>query len=333
VARTINAAFETFLGDTVELTKSETDKARASRDYLIDQLMYARRSSASSLPLNGQWQPFGSFARKTKVRPLDDVDLLVHLTSENLAYSSYVRPWNNTRICPKSGVTAYNAFLDGNGDFNSRVVLNDIKRIFQRVPSYQQSEIKRNQQAVTINLKSYPWIFDVVPAIWVSDNNGGVEYYLIPNGEGNWMQTDPRRDQANVTRLNQQHGGSYLRMVRLLKYWNIYRLKPKLTSYHLETLVMRVFDRSSAIQSFSGALEEFFSRASQMIMGECADPKHLGGSLDSGLAWDTRNSIRNQMLSAHQIVRNARLLERQGEIVKALEQYGLIFGTSFPRYG
>ena len=101
MARTVNAGFETFLSDTVELTKAETDQARSSRDFLIAQLMAARGSSASSLPLNGQWQGFGSFARKTKVRPLDDIDLMVTLTPDNLSFEW--KMWENYQIHPKSG--------------------------------------------------------------------------------------------------------------------------------------------------------------------------------------------------------------------------------------
>jgi Second Messenger Oligonucleotide or Dinucleotide Synthetase domain len=336
VARTVNAAFETFLSNTVELTKTETDKARTSRDFLIEQLMAARSSSTSTLPLNGQWQPFGSFARRTKVRPLDDVDLLIHLNADSAQIRNgwfQVNSSANQRLMPGNGFGAFKNFIDSDGDINSTMVLNEIKRILDRVPNYQQSEIKRNQVAVTLNLSSYPWIFDIVPALAVSNGIGQIDHYLIPNGSGNWMPTDPRRDQTNVTRLNQQHGGMYLRLVRLLKYWNVHCSRVPLASYHLETLIMKAFDGQTAMQSYSEALGHFFTLAKYSIMGKCPDPKRLGSELDPHLDYAARAKVQAELDAALKWVHQARVHETNHRTDLALEQYRILFGASFPRYG
>ena len=70
---------------------------------------------------------------------------------------------------------------------NSTRVLNAIKTGLAAVPNYSKADIKRTGVAVTLNLTSRPWVFDIVPALEVGDP---VKHYLIPNGKGTWMRTE-----------------------------------------------------------------------------------------------------------------------------------------------
>ena len=78
MAYTVNSSFEDFMRDSVNLDPERTTKARTSRNWLVHQI--------EELANNGKIPPlyngtnhifFGSFARNTKIRPLDDIDIMI----------------------------------------------------------------------------------------------------------------------------------------------------------------------------------------------------------------------------------------------------------------
>ena len=79
-------AFDQFRQNQVDLNPEKAKKARRSRDYLEEQLVELKNDEADFPPLTGEFKPFGSFARRTKVRPLDDVDMLAMLNGKDSQY-------------------------------------------------------------------------------------------------------------------------------------------------------------------------------------------------------------------------------------------------------
>ena len=78
MASTVNTAFEEFLKDTVRLAADQTATARSSRDNLITNLNGFSGDDDFFTLLPDCHLKFGSFARSTKIRPLDDIDLIIH---------------------------------------------------------------------------------------------------------------------------------------------------------------------------------------------------------------------------------------------------------------
>lgn len=89
---TVWGAFEQFRKNTVDLAPDVSSKARTSRDYLFGQIK-TLANNADFPKLKGGYLPFGSFARKTKIRPLDDIDILILIdganTEEQPSYSEF----------------------------------------------------------------------------------------------------------------------------------------------------------------------------------------------------------------------------------------------------
>lgn len=87
MASTVDTAFVEFNNDIVNLLKTDTDKARTSRDWLISQLN-GFPDSITNFPLNYPEKTikYGSFSRNTKIRPLDDIDLMYCLHGSNAYY-------------------------------------------------------------------------------------------------------------------------------------------------------------------------------------------------------------------------------------------------------
>lgn len=331
---TVWGAFDSFRTNQVDLDPDVTKKARKSRDNLYEQLGNLAKNDAEFPKLTGSNLGFGSFARRTKIRPLDDIDFLLLLKGGGTtAYQSTGGNIYNYWLKINDTSAPLNLFRDELGYVSSIKVMNKIKSALANLNSYRRSDIHRNMQAITLNLTSYDWSFDIVPAVAISDNSGNTLYYLIPNGSGDWMRTDPRIDDANVTRLNTQHDGEFLPTLRLLKYWNRRTHKPVLESYYFETLVLKVFDYAKKIKGFPQAAKYFFDYGSTYLWSSCPDPKNLGPALDAKIDTETKQKIAEAFAEAAKHAGYALMYEGQSDNKNAIYWWGRVFGSDFPNYG
>lgn len=329
---TVWGAFDAFRRNTVDLDPNQTAVARASRDNLVDQLVALGGKVVGFPQLTGKHMYFGSFARRTKIRPIDDIDIMILLDGEGTrlkpGYSSLYEYW--LRIEDKTAPLA--AFPDDCGYVNSTRVLNRIRDSLKSVSQYSSAEIHKTQQAVTLNLKSYSWVFDVVPAIGVKGENGTV-CYIIPDGFGDWIKTDPRVDQKNITDANDEHDLEFIPTMRVLKYWNGRTSKPRLPSYYFETLVINTFRYAPTIQSFPLAVKYFFQVAPTYLTSSCPDPKGLGPDLDEDIERSTKEKVEEAMKKAADDAWYAVYYQQRGYQKDAINRWSDVFGPQFPSYG
>ena len=110
--------------------------------------------------------------------------------------------------------------LGTDGFLSSKKVANKIKSNISKVSQYRNAEIRSNQEAVILNLSSYHWSFDIIPAFITSEETDGRSYYLIPDGNGHWKKTDPRIDKERTTNVNKDRDLNVLEFIRMIKYWN-----------------------------------------------------------------------------------------------------------------
>jgi hypothetical protein len=330
---TVWGAFDRFRKDAVDLNPTITDRARSSRDYLFYQLKRLAQNNVGFPRLLGEYISFGSFARKAKIQPLDDIDVMVLLNGEGTEEvpSPNSNFTNSLRI--KDSSATLSKFTDGYGYVNSTKVLNSIKNHLFLVSSYKNAEIKKTMQAVTINLKSYDWVFDVVPSVPVVDYLGQIHYYLIPDGMGNWIRTDPRIDAENITKVSLIHNRKFLPLIRLLKYWNRRVHKPRLSSYYFETLVIKTFQYSPLITDFPNAINYFFDCCPSYLRASCPDPKNLGSGLDASIDKTTKEKVINAMSEASSFAGYALMYEANSDHKQAIYWWQRIFGSEFPDYG
>ncbi len=82
MAQTVNAAFSKFLKDSVNLDKDVTDKGRSSRDWLYSQIASFQNDASFPRSFSENDISYGSFARRTKTRPLNDIDLMICLAGK-----------------------------------------------------------------------------------------------------------------------------------------------------------------------------------------------------------------------------------------------------------
>lgn len=200
MATTVISAFNEFMQDVVNLKKSITDEARGSRDWLIDKLNAFEKDESSPFNYPEIHIGFGSFARRTKIRPLDDIDLMFGLSAEGCTHTIHS---DKITLNAREGATRLNKFKSSGSETISSIrILNHFKNKLKEISQYELADIKRNQEAVTLKLTSKTWNFDIVPCFRSAEDSFGHSYYLIPDGSGNWKKTDPRIDKARTTDLN-----------------------------------------------------------------------------------------------------------------------------------
>lgn len=220
MVKTVDTAFEKFLKDYVNLDRVEMDKARKSRNWLVNQQIKKFPDKEKTFPnlYNDKSIYFGSFARKTKIKELDDIDIMIALSSEN---GSYVEHLDKIEIIVEDNANILRKLcFDNSNRLNSRKVINKFIELLNKIPQYEYSDLKRNQEAATLKLSSYKWNFDIVPCFFTKKDLNGDTRYLIPDGNGNWKKTDPRIEKNIISDLNQINDGKLLDVVRIIKYWN-----------------------------------------------------------------------------------------------------------------
>jgi hypothetical protein len=330
---TVQRAFTLFVTEEVDLSVELTKKARVSRDFLLRQIAGTASEDESFPKLFGGYISFGSFARSTKTLPLDDIDLLLPLDGRGTVVSNVVYDPHSNWLSITNLLMPLADFSDEFGYVNSTKVLNKIKSCLSDIRKYKNADIKKNMEAVTLSLPSYDWVFDIVPAVPIGDGNGNIVYYLIPDGTGDWMRTDPRIDAAKCNRVDAQHNKLFRPTVRLLKYWNQRPVAPALPSYYLETLAQKVFSGLPPISSVRVGVERFFNNVNLHLWRPCPDPKGLGPALDADISNETKSKVADAMIEAGKNASLALLREQQNENAKAIFWWRKVFGERFPDYG
>ncbi len=332
MAKTVTEAFKEFMRDSVDLPKWIVDDARKSSGNLLSNIA-SFNGDSDFLRLYQEYNEcFGSFARKTKCRELDDVDLMVGLHAEGAIYDSSSE-YDNVTIWANMESPAQKACANPEGTLNSRKVLERFKAKLWELSEYKKPEIHRNKEAVVLGLCSKQWTFDIVPCFKTIQEIDGRDYYLIPNGRGNWKKTDPREDRKNVQVANQLRDGRILDVIRLCKVWNRNKQFSTIPSYLLESIITHY---AIAHQNWSINMSERFKEALYgiylAIQYPVYDLKKIQGDLNT-LSSIERAMVQNRAWIDYEKTRKALEFEENGDNISAIRKWGEIFGERFPVYG
>jgi len=327
MANTVNTAFNEFNKDIVNLDSDRTIKANSSRDWLYGQLNNFDSKEDLDFPFKYEEKhiKFGSFARKTKIRELDDVDIMFCLTANGATYTKSSETY--TIHTPNAGNRLVD--LSDNDILNSRKVLNKIKLSLSQIDHYKSADLHSRGEAVTLDLQSYEWVFDIVPCFYTDTN-----LFLIPDGNGNWKSTDPRIDQNLVTTTNQNYNGRVLQLIRTLKYWNRHNSTHDITSYLFEQIVLNFTNTQPELSQWIDlGIRDFFHYLSTYIYYAVNDPKGIQGDLNK-LSAEQKKAISEKSAWAYDKSKEAIYAEtEEKDQEKAINKWGEILGTKFPFYG
>lgn len=327
MAKTVNGAFSTFNRDFVNLDSDRTVTARSSRDWLLGQLNnLPDRDEDFPLKYEEKHIKFGSFARNTKIRELDDIDLIYCLHANNAYFSKSMFGNEYYLHTENAGQRLKNLSTDNK--LNSIKVVNQFVSSLSDIEHYSSAKIHRRQEAATLQLSSYEWNFDIVPAFYTT-----TQLYLIPDGNGNWKSTNPIIDQDKVTRINKKHSGEILQLIRTLKYWNRRVQMPTISSYLFENIVLNYFDSKAKILGFlDGNLITFWKHLKTAIYQSVPDPKGIQDDLNN-LSYEDKVKISTKANDTYNKAYEAYELEtKEKDQEKAIKKWAEIFGDDFPKY-
>lgn len=332
MATTVNEAFTEFMSDYVNLDSTVTSDARKSRDNLLSNIAEFDDKDGFFDLCSSYNVHFGSFARKTKCRALDDIDLMIGISASGATYCSD-DPWDNVRITASTTNEAQVECTRDDGTLNSTKVANKFKKELENVREYSRSEVRRNGEAIILNLKSKEWSFDIVPCFHTVKEWNGREYFLIPNGDGNWQKTDPLKDKEHVTSTNQNLDGRVLELIRLCKKWNRIKNIKTIPSYLLETLIINYCDSKSELSQY---IDLRFRDALYYIANNICNPiydmKEIQGNINK-MTPDDCKSVSNKAMSEYNKACEASTAEiTEKDQAKAIRIWGEILGGDFPKY-
>lgn len=333
----VNACFEDFIRYQVNLDPDRTRVARTSRNNLLDNLK--ELSDAGTLPKHYAEKNvhYGSFARSTKIRPLDDIDLMVCLSALGGHYTE-ITPNILYTIKMQDGLDFYDGIKDDDGNLNSRKLINRIISGLNPLRDYKKAEIKRNQEAATLQLKSYEWNFDIVPCFYATD-----DFYLIPDGKGNWKKTDPRIDAQRMAQVKSRvslwnsNAKDLQTFIRLMKYWKKEKWSSCVGSYMFEQMVLDFSQTNGLRSDWQSNVQNCLLSLSQHIQGTVNDPKGMQGDLNT-LDSNTRSRYSQIAYTDYTIAGHAIIEEATSDMFhttheRAIALWNEVFGDGFKKYG
>lgn len=215
-----------LVGD-IEPTAAQKEGAQRSHNFLREILatgQMGKRIVESYLS--------GSYPRDTAIQPLEDVDVIFVIAPDEWLTNPFDRLFSG-RPEPETVLKSF---------------LNAIRY------RYQDSSLRLQKKSVRLRLNHLD--IDVVPAIERGKNDGSI---LIPDREkDDWIVTAPKKHSEIASVINQQQGGRFKPLVKLLKYWNCnLPSTARLKSFAVETLACRLFQRNR-LNSLEEGLLVFF---------------------------------------------------------------------------
>ena len=180
----------------------------------------------------------GSYARKTAIYPLDDVDIIFTIDP---AF------WVN----PIANVASYLLFTSKALPSANAVLSSFANAINSQYPN---SSVRIQRRSV--GLKLYHLDLDIVPAI--QDKTDSKKIRIPDFKTGQWIWSSPKQHSENASAVNKKHDGRFKPLVKLLKHWN-YNLPEtaRFKSFAVETIAVRLF-RENDLSSLQEGTYRFF---------------------------------------------------------------------------
>jgi hypothetical protein len=248
----------------------------------------------------------GSYKRRTKTKPLKDVDIFFILRESESGWLS------------KHG----------------QELLSEIKGLL--VPIYGESNVSLGRRSVKVDFglaATYEETDEKVMSIDVVPGFPSGDHYVIPDSQlGNWVSTDPEIHERLATEANAAYGMRWKPLVRMIKKWNDHHDRPVKPSFLLEVMALGILNRGFG-GHYSLELQTFFATAAERISETWEDPAKLGPPVSDRLAsesWQLQIATRELAAAAENVSRARRLAQggKNGEALRVWRDE--VFGPLFP---
>lgn len=296
-------AFDDFM-KRLELTEPERDKVSRQQNELRNRL----RAN-----LNGIVRDIlvGSYARRTAIRPLNDIDLFLELDPE-----------------------VHGAYRGREPQVLLEVVQRALRACYPSTPLAAGPATRIQGRSVNIEFSGTGIGYDVIPAFRVRGAGGGAtgDHYEIPNrSRQNWIKTNPEVHGQLLIAANERAGGMLNRLIKAAKHWNRAHAssagdKP-LRSFHLEVMAYEAFQAKPRDER--RGLYELLDFLSRRVTSACLDPARLGPNLDADLTPSERRRAQETLHESAQLALKALHHEERGQDQEAYKLWRQLLGPEF----
>lgn len=167
---------------------------------------------------------------------------------------------------------------------------------------------------------------DVVPCI--TRPGGG---YLMPDGAGGWMATNPLAHMQLIHDADTAQNHRLRPLVKMLKAWNLANGR-HLQSFHIEAMVERMW-RGVAIADWPAAVASTIKTTPTWLASPFPDPWPYGKPLDASLSYIERTQAIRLLESDAATAEQAEVYRAAGNHRAAIERWGVVYRGTFPAYG
>jgi len=235
----VSSAIQAYIVNNITLNQCNIEKAASSRKWFLTRL---ENSIASNTNLSLYSEPFvyfGSYFKRTKVKAVDEYDILVVFDTNTGYYTNNgtIQGRGLGRVNPNY-LFSHKLYLKYTISLSPSKFLNQLKYAVQNVVQAFNGEApERCGQAITATIKSQNLKIDLVPACIFTDGTGNI-FYTIPKGDQNngWIVTSPKEDK-NLLNNVAEGKKNFKNVIRILK-----RIKEtynfSISSFTVETSVI-----------------------------------------------------------------------------------------------
>lgn len=250
----------------------------------------------------------GSYGRHTKTKPLKDVDIFFVLGSKEAQRRS------------KPAVELLDAF----------------EKCMRK--HYSASAVSRGRRCITVEFEKPMYedgsdekvlSIDLIPAFEAGND------YEIPDrdkgeaGKGAWIKTNPETHKTVATKKNEQMGGTWKPLVKMLKAWNRHNGKPIKPAFLVEVMALDLINPE--FSSYPNELRNFFGAAQEAIGRSWPDPAGLGPPVSDQMTPELVAAAKTALANAEMKATVAARAEAQGNQGDCLAHWQQILGPLFAK--
>lgn len=273
----------------------QTSELKAARSHLIT----VRRRLNSSFDIS-KIVVIGSHSRHTAIRWYSDLDVMAVLRRNEAK-------WGDRLVSSSTLITRVR------NDLNDR---------------YVNTDVRRDQQAVVVGFADQQQSLDVVPALFNSFGKAR-PIFIIPDGEGGWLETSPEAHDSYFAKSEEKSGGKLKRLIQLIKWWKFAREQPiPIQSFYLD-LLLASSDICVGVKPYTYCLYEAFKLLADRDCRGLRDPVGIAGVVNATKTEAQRGRVNDAVSYALDHSRAAIAAAAVKDLIEANRQWGLVFNGNY----
>lgn len=244
----------------------------------------------------------GSYARHTKTKPLKDIDIFFCLGEND-------RHWRDKP--PREVLSAFENCL---------------------AKEYGADNVEPGRRCVTVEFEKRNPTADEEGKVLSNDAVPAYELddcYEIPDRDlGKWIKSDPEVHKEKSTAKNNELGGKWVPLVKMLKRWNLTAEKPISPSFLIEVMALDLID--PPFTNYPSEIRRFFAAGLDGVTQDWPDPAGLGPPVSDQMTLEKQREAITALRAAEVKAARAVRLEQQGKNGEALALWREVMGNYFP---